>query len=151
MLIGRPVPSVTRNGRACILSGGTSDLPVVAECGGILEVLGVEVRTYVDVGVAGLHRLLDVLPDLADADVLIAAAGMEGALPTVLAGLVDQPVIGVPVSVGYGVAAGGRAALDAMLASCAPGLTVVNIDNGFGAAVATVRIVRQVHPPEAGN
>lgn len=97
-----------------------------------------------DVGVAGLHRLLSVLPELEDADVLVAAAGMEGALPTVLAGLVGQPVIGVPVSVGYGVAAGGRAALDSMLASCAPGLTVVNIDYGFGAAVAATRMLRLV-------
>lgn len=144
LLIAHPVPSARRNGSVSILSGGTSDLPVVAECAGILEALGVEVRTHVDVGVAGLHRLLDVLPALADADVLIAVAGMEGALPTVLTGLGDQPVIGVPVSVGYGVAAGGRPALDAMLSSCAPGLTVVNIDNGFGAAVAATRIVRSM-------
>jgi NCAIR mutase (PurE)-related protein len=91
--------------------------------------------------VAGLHRLLERLPLLRTAQVLIACAGMEGALPTVLAGLVPQPVIGVPVSVGYGVSAGGRAALDGMLASCAPGLTVVNIDNGYGAAMAALRIL----------
>lgn len=138
-------------GRVAVLSGGTSDLPVVAECAGVLEALGVDVRTHVDVGVAGLHRLLDALPTLADADVLVAAAGMEGALPTVLAGLVGRPVIGVPVSVGYGVAAGGRAALDAMLASCAPGLTVVNIENGLGAAVAAARIVRLIHGVEAAQ
>jgi hypothetical protein len=95
-----------------------------------------------DVGVAGLHRLLDRLEDLERASVLIACAGMEGALPTVLAGLVPQPVIGVPVSVGYGVSAGGRAALHGMLASCAPGLTVVNIDNGYGAAMAALRILQ---------
>lgn len=138
-------------GRVAVLSGGTSDLPVVAECAGVLEALGVDVRTHVDVGVAGLYRLLDALPTLADADVLVAAAGMEGALPTVLAGLVGRPVIGVPVSVGYGVAAGGRAALDAMLASCAPCLTVVNIENGLGAAVAAARIVRLIHGVEAAQ
>ena len=95
-----------------------------------------------DRGVAGLHRLLNVLPRLNRARVLIACAGMEGALPTVLAGLVPQPVIAVPVSVGYGVSAGGRAALDGMLASCAPGLVVVNIDNGYGAAMAALRMLR---------
>lgn len=145
LLIGHPLAPAARSGCVSVLSGGTSDLPVVAECAGVLKALGVGVRTHVDVGVAGLHRLLDVLPALADADVLIAAAGMEGALPTVLAGLVDQPVIGVPVGVGYGVAAGGHASLHAMLAACAPGLTVVNIDNGFGAAVAAARIIRRVH------
>ena len=91
---------------------------------------------------AGLHRLLDQLPQLRPSQVLIACAGMEGALPTVLAGLVPQPVIGVPVSVGYGVSAGGRTALEGMLASCAPGLSVVNIDNGYGAAMAAIRILR---------
>ena len=95
-----------------------------------------------DVGVAGLHRLLDQLPRLESAAVLIACAGMEGALPTVLAGLVPQPIIAVPVSVGYGIGAGGRTALEGMLASCAPGLTVVNIDNGYGAAMAALRILR---------
>ena len=95
-----------------------------------------------DVGVAGLHRLLNALPRLNSARLLIACAGMEGALPTVLAGLVPQPVIAVPVSVGYGVSAGGRAALDGMLASCAPGLVVVNIDNGYGAAMAALRMLR---------
>jgi len=91
--------------------------------------------------VAGLHRLLEVLPGLRQRRVLITCAGMEGALPTVVAGLLPQPVIAVPVSVGYGVSAGGRAALEGMLASCAPGLTVVNIDNGYGAAMAALRIL----------
>jgi NCAIR mutase (PurE)-related protein len=91
--------------------------------------------------VAGLHRLLDQLEQLRRADVLIACAGMEGALPTVVAGLLPQPVIAVPVSVGYGVSQGGVAALHGMLASCAPGLTVVNIDNGYGAAMAALRIL----------
>ncbi|MFM7312156.1 MAG: AIR carboxylase family protein, partial [Cyanobium sp.] len=94
-----------------------------------------------DVGVAGLQRLLDALDRLQQAAVLIACAGMEGALPTVLAGLLPQPVIAVPVSVGYGVSAGGLAALHGMLASCAPGLVVVNIDNGYGAAMAALRIL----------
>jgi NCAIR mutase (PurE)-related protein len=94
-----------------------------------------------DVGVAGLHRLLDRLTILREATVLIVCAGMEGALPTVVAGLLPQPVIGVPISVGYGVSAGGTAALHGMLASCAPGLSVVNIDNGYGAAMAALRIL----------
>ncbi|MEX1324342.1 MAG: AIR carboxylase family protein, partial [Synechococcaceae cyanobacterium] len=104
---------------------------------------GIGVDLVLDVGVAGLHRLLDQLDTLGQADVLIACAGMEGALPTVLAGLLPQPVIGVPVSVGYGVSAGGRAALNGMLASCAPGLSVVNVDNGYGAAMAALRILRR--------
>ena len=93
-------------------------------------------------GVAGLHRLLQVIPEIRELHLLIAFAGMEGALPTVLAGLVPQPIIGVPVSVGYGVSAGGHAALNGMLASCAPGLVVVNIDNGYGSAMAALRMIR---------
>ena len=102
---------------------------------------GIACERVLDVGVAGLHRLLGQLDRLRQARVLIACAGMEGALPTVLAGLLPQPVIGVPVSVGYGVSAGGQAALHGMLASCAPGLSVVNIDNGYGAAMAALRIL----------
>ncbi|MGB1416856.1 MAG: nickel pincer cofactor biosynthesis protein LarB [Synechococcus sp.] len=136
-----PVPNAA-SAPVAVLSGGTSDAPVVAEISLALQWHGVAVQGLMDVGVADLHRLLDVLPRLADARVLIACAGMEGALPTVLAGLVPQPVIGVPVSVGYGVSEGGRCALDGMLASCAPGLTVVNIDNGYGAAMAALRILR---------
>ncbi|MFO0104434.1 MAG: AIR carboxylase family protein, partial [Cyanobium sp.] len=104
---------------------------------------GIGSRLVLDVGVAGLHRLLGQLEHLEQAHVLIACAGMEGALPTVLAGLMPQPVIGVPVSVGYGVSAGGKAALQGMLASCAPGLSVVNIDNGYGAAMAALRILQR--------
>ena len=125
-----------------VLSGGSSDRRVVAEACLALRCHGVGVDPVMDVGVAGLHRLLDALPRLRTARVLIACAGMEGALPTVLAGLIPQPVIAVPVSVGYGVSAGGRAALDGMLASCAPGLVVVNIDNGYGAAMAALRMLR---------
>ena len=125
-----------------VLSGGSSDRSVVCEVALALQLHGIGVDLVMDVGVAGLHRLLDQLPRLEKARVLIACAGMEGALPTVLAGLVPQPVIGVPVSVGYGVSQGGRAALDGMLASCAPGLCVVNIDNGYGAAMAALRMLR---------
>ena len=125
-----------------VVSGGSSDRTVVSEAALALKLHGIGVDLVMDVGVAGLHRLLAQLPRLETATVLIACAGMEGALPTVLAGLVPQPVIGVPVSVGYGVSKGGRAALDGMLASCAPGLTVVNIDNGYGAAMAALRMLR---------
>jgi NCAIR mutase (PurE)-related protein len=124
-----------------VLGAGTSDLPVAAEAQLALACHGIATELVLDVGVAGLHRLLDRLEDLRSATVLIACAGMEGALPTVLAGLLPQPVIGVPVAVGYGVSAGGAAALNGMLASCAPGLTVVNIDNGYGAAMAALRIL----------
>ena len=134
-----------------LLSGGTSDRRVAEEAALALRVHGVSTTSFLDVGVAGLHRLLAVLPDLEAFPVLIACAGMEGALPTVLAGLVPQPVIGVPVSVGYGVSVGGRAALDGMLASCAPGLSVVNIDNGYGAAMAAVRILKGSHVQLAGG
>jgi NCAIR mutase (PurE)-related protein len=136
-------------GTVAVLSGGTSDRVVAEEACLALRCHGVVAGLILDVGVAGLHRLLDRLEDLELASVLIACAGMEGALPTVLAGLVPQPVIGVPVSVGYGVSAGGRAALHGMLASCAPGLTVVNIDNGYGAAMAALRILQS--PTWAGN
>ena len=134
-----PSPEV---GSVMVLGGGSSDLRVASEAQLALHCHGAAAELMLDVGVAGLHRLLEQLPRLEAFDVLIACAGMEGALPTVLAGLVPQPVIGVPVSVGYGVSAGGHAALDGMLASCAPGLAVVNIDNGFGAAMAALRILR---------
>jgi hypothetical protein len=137
-----PPPANAALGTVAVLSGGTSDRVVAEEARLALRCHGVVAELVLDVGVAGLHRLLDRLEDLERASVLIACAGMEGALPTVLAGLVPQPVIGVPVSVGYGVSAGGRAALHGMLASCAPGLTVVNIDNGYGAAMAALRILQ---------
>ena len=124
------------------MSGGTSDLVVAAEAQLALRWHGIHSELLLDVGVAGLHRLLDQLERIQKARVLIACAGMEGALPTVLAGLVSQPVIGVPVSVGYGVSAGGRVALESMLSSCSPGLVVVNIDNGYGAAMAALRILK---------
>jgi NCAIR mutase (PurE)-related protein len=139
--LGDPLPPRPELGRVVVLSGGTSDLPVAAEAQLALHWHGIASELLLDVGVAGLHRLLQQLERLQEARVLIACAGMEGALPTVLAGLVPQPVIGVPVSVGYGVSAGGQAALHGMLASCAPGVTVVNIDNGYGAAMAALRIL----------
>ncbi len=130
-------------GEVIVLSGGTSDLIVAAEAELALRWHGVQADILLDVGVAGLHRLLGQLERVKKANVLIACAGMEGALPTVLAGLVPQPIIGVPVSVGYGVSSGGRSALAGMLSSCAPGLVVVNIDNGYGAAMAALRILKQ--------
>ncbi len=129
-------------GKVIILSGGTSDLPVAAEAELALRVHGVQADTLFDVGVAGLHRVLNNLERIQKADIVIACAGMEGALPTVLGGLIPQPIIGVPVSVGYGVSSDGRVAMECMLASCAPGLMVVNIDNGYGAAMAALRIIR---------
>ena len=142
------MPATAQAATVAVLSGGTSDRCVAEEASLALKVHGVATDCFLDVGVAGLHRLLDVLPELRTMSVLIACAGMEGALPTVLAGLVPQPVIGVPVSVGYGVSAGGRAALDGMLASCAPGLSVVNIDNGYGAAMAALRILKASTPQD---
>jgi NCAIR mutase (PurE)-related protein len=120
--------------RVAVVCAGTSDLPVAGEARFTLEAFGHDVVQRSDVGVAGIHRLLADFGAVAACEVVIVAAGMEGALPSVVAGLVQAPVIAVPTSVGYGVAAGGFAALHAMLASCAPGIAVVNIDNGFGAA-----------------
>ena len=124
-----------------ILTGGTSDLGVASEAEIALNLHGIKTKLLIDVGVAGIHRLLDRLEEVKSAKVVIACAGMEGALPTVLAGLIPQPIIGLPVSVGYGISGGGKTALEGMLASCAPGLLVVNIDNGYGAAMAALRII----------
>lgn len=129
---------------AAIMAAGTSDLPVAEECRLTLEALGHTVDLTVDVGVAGLHRLLDVLPTLETASVVIAVAGMEGALPTVLGGLIAQPLIALPTSVGYGTAFEGQTALASMMTSCAPGISVVGIDNGYGAACAAHRILRRI-------
>jgi NCAIR mutase (PurE)-related protein len=128
-------------GHVVVVTGGTSDQPVAQEAWLSLRCHGIRAVVLEDVGVAGLHRLLAQLDTLRAASVLIVCAGMEGALPTVVAGLLPKPVIAVPVSVGYGISAGGLAALHGMLASCAPGLTVVNIDNGYGAAMAALRIL----------
>ncbi len=125
-----------------IVCAGTSDLPVAEEAALIAEFLGAATVRVSDVGVAGLHRLLARLDDIRSAQVVIAVAGMEAALPSVLGGLVDRPMIAVPTSVGYGVSIDGLVALGALLSACAPGITVVNIDNGVGAAVAAVKIAR---------
>ena len=134
----------TETGRALVVAAGTSDLPVAEEAAGVLRFLGNPTQTLYDVGVAGIHRLLAHAQTLATADVLIVAAGMEGALPTVIGGLVSAPVIAVPTSVGYGASFGGLAALLSMLNSCATGLTVVNIDNGLGAAAAAHRVLTRL-------
>jgi NCAIR mutase (PurE)-related protein len=133
-------------GSLAILAAGTADLPVAEEARMTAAFFGVEAKTYYDVGVAGIHRLLSHARELAGRDVLIAVAGMEGALPSVVGGLVDRPVIAVPTSVGYGSNFSGVTPLLAMLNSCSEGITVVNIDNGFGAACAALRILRMVAP-----
>lgn len=141
LVIDPPTPRPPA-GTVAVVCAGTSDLPVAEEAAVTAEFLGATVRRIVDVGVAGLHRLLARLSEIRTADAVVVVAGMEGALPSVLAGLCDRPLVAVPTSVGYGVGAGGLAALAAMLSSCAPGVTVVNIDNGFGAAAAAVRCAR---------
>ena len=123
-----------------VLCAGTSDLPVATEAAITAQIIGCEVERISDVGVAGLHRLLDHLPKLRKCRVLVVVAGMEGALPSVVGGLVDIPIIAVPTSVGYGASFGGLAALLGMLNSCAPGVGVVNIDNGFGAGYLAAMI-----------
>ncbi len=130
------------HGAVMVISAGTSDLPVAEEAALCAELFGNAVERLYDVGVAGIHRLTANLERVGAASVLIVAAGMEGALPSVVAGLTDKPVIAVPTSVGYGTAFGGVAALLGMLNSCASGVTVVNIDNGFGAAFAATLINR---------
>jgi len=132
-------------GRIGVLTAGTSDVPVAEEARLVAYEMGCDVATLYDVGVAGLHRLLDPLRDLLASDVaaLVVCAGMDGALPSVVSGLSPVPVIGVPVSVGYGAGGKGRAALLAMLQTCAPGLTVVNIDNGIGAGATAALIANR--------
>ena len=131
-IIGKlPLPSGL--GKVVVATGGTSDIPVAEEAAVTAEVLGNEVERLYDVGVSGIHRLLGNMDHIMNAKVIIAVAGMEGALPSVIGGLADCPVIAVPTSVGYGASFGGVAALLAMLNSCASGVSVVNIDNGFGA------------------
>lgn len=129
------------SGVVAVCSGGTADMPVAEEAASVAEFLGAAVNRYYDVGVAGIHRLFAELDKIRQADVVIAVAGMEGALACMLAGLVKSPVIAVPTSVGYGAAFQGIAPLLTMLNSCAEGVFVVNIDNGFGAAVQAYRIL----------
>jgi NCAIR mutase (PurE)-related protein len=136
-----PIPEISA-GRVALVSAGTSDLPIAEECAETMRMLGVPFDRVYDVGVAGIHRLLHKRAMFDKAKVVIVIAGMEGALASVVGGLVEVPVVAVPTSVGYGAAFEGLAALLGMLTSCASGITVVNIDNGFGAAFAAARILR---------
>lgn len=129
-------------GKIAVCSGGTADIPIAEEAAQTAEFFGAEVDRHFDVGIAGIHRLLAKMGDIRKADVIIAVAGMEGALPGVISGLSKAPVIAVPTSVGYGASFNGLSALLTMLNSCAEGISVVNIDNGFGAAVTACRILR---------
>jgi NCAIR mutase (PurE)-related protein len=140
----RPLPK--RPGHIAVLCAGTTDIPVAEEAALTADILGNRVKKFYDVGIAGLHRLLELNEELLTARVLIVVAGMEGALPSVVGGLVDKPVIAVPTSVGYGASFGGIAALLAMLNSCASGVTVVNINNGFGAGYAA-SLINQLGAP----
>ena len=135
-----PMPAPTGIGTIVVATGGTSDMPVAEEAALTAEALGNQVKRLYDIGVAGIHRMLSHTEELMSARVVIAVAGMEGALTSVIGGLVSCPVIGVPTSVGYGASFGGVAALLAMLNSCASGVSVVNIDNGFGAGFLASRI-----------
>jgi len=143
--VARSLPEI--RGIVVMVSAGTSDGPVLHEARIRAMLLGVEVVVHEDCGVAGLHRLAAVLPDLARADCVVVVAGMDAALASVVGGLVACPVIGVPTSVGYGSADGGRTALNAMLCSCAAGLAVVGIDDGFGAGTIAARIARASGTP----
>jgi pyridinium-3,5-biscarboxylic acid mononucleotide synthase len=135
-------PLPTARGTVAVIAAGTSDAPVAAEAALTARVHGAGVRRIDDVGVAGLHRLLEARDRFADADCLVVVAGMEGALPSVVGGLTGVPLVAVPTSIGYGASFGGLAALLAMLNSCAPGVVVVNIDNGYGAGVFAARVAR---------
>ena len=141
LLVVRPEPA-EGVGLIVVAAAGTADLPVAEEAALVAEALGNRVERLSDCGVAGLHRLLAYREVLGEASAIVAVAGMEGALPSVIGGLVDRPVIAVPTSVGYGTALGGLTALLAMLTSCAPGVSVVNIDNGYGAAHQASQINR---------
>lgn len=141
----------TPRGTVAVISAGTSDAPVAAEAATTARVFGAGVDLVTDVGVSGLHRVMGVRHRLDAADCLVVAAGMEGALPSVVGGLVGVPLVAVPTSVGYGASFGGVAALLAMLNSCAPGVTVVNIDNGFGAGVFAARVARRAEPRVPGG
>jgi len=149
VVVYEPQPLPKRKGTILVISAGTSDLPVAEEAAITAEVMGNCVERLYDVGVAGLHRLLSHVQRIQTATVLIVVAGMEGALPSVVGGLVKRPVIAVPTSVGYGASFGGLAALLGMLNTCASGVTVVNIDNGFGAGFAA-SLMNQLHE-EAGG
>ncbi len=142
MILLRQSPAAASRGHIAVLCAGTSDLPIAEEAARTAHFFGAKVTRLYDVGVAGLHRLLAVRGQLLEANCVIVCAGMEGALPSVVGGLVAVPVIAVPTSVGYGASFGGSAALLGMLNSCSPNVTVVNIDNGFGAAYTATLIAR---------
>ena len=144
LIIGENVNKFSTTKKVAIISGGSSDLSATLEAKLALEIYGISCQTFIDVGVAGLHRLLSELEKINKYDVLIVFAGMEGALATVIGGLLPQPIIAVPVSVGYGVSKNGETALNSMLSSCSPGIAVMNIDNGFGAAMAALRIIKSI-------
>ncbi len=144
LIIGENIHKFSTNKKVAIISGGSSDLAVTLEAKLSLELYGVRCQSFIDVGVAGLHRLLNQIEEINKYDVLIVCAGMEGALATVIGGLLPQPIIAVPVSVGYGVSKNGETALNSMLSSCAPGIAVMNIDNGYGAAMAALRIIKRI-------
>jgi NCAIR mutase (PurE)-related protein len=142
LIVARRAEPPTPLGSLAVVCAGTTDLPVAEEAAETAGALGLAVRTIGDVGVAGIQRILDRADEIDETDVVIVVAGMEGALPSVVAGLVGGPVVAVPTSVGYGASFDGLAALLSMLNACAPGVSVVNIDNGFGAALVAHRIVR---------
>ncbi len=144
LIMGENPKKITIEKKIAIVAGGSSDLSVTLEAKLALEIYGISCQTFIDVGVAGLHRLLNKIEEINKYDVLIVCAGMEGALATVIGGLLPQPIIAVPVSVGYGVSKNGETALNSMLSSCAPGITVMNIDNGYGAAMAALRIIKSI-------
>jgi len=144
LIIGKNLFKIDTNKKVAIISGGSSDLAVTLEAQLALEIYGVNSKSFIDVGVAGLHRLMSQLEEINKYDVLIVCAGMEGALATVVGGLLAQPIIAVPVSVGYGVSKDGKTALNSMLSSCSPGIAVMNIDNGYGAAMAALRIIKSI-------
>jgi len=144
LIIGHNLNQLNTNKKVAIISGGSSDLAVTLEAQLALEIYGVNCQSFIDVGVAGLHRLMSQLEEINKYDVLIVCAGMEGALATVVGGLLAQPIIAVPVSVGYGVSKNGETALNSMLSSCSPGIAVMNIDNGYGAAMAAIRIIKSI-------
>lgn len=141
--VAEPVPAV---GQVAVVCAGTSDIPVAEEAALTAEIMGARLERIYDVGVAGLHRVLNHVETLQRSRAIVVVAGMEGALPSVVGGLVDRPIVAVPTSIGYGVNFKGLSALLAMLNSCAPGITVVNIDNGFGAGVAAALINRVGEP-----
>jgi len=144
LTIGKNFNKIITNKKVAIISGGSSDLAVTLEAQLALEIYGVYCQSFIDVGVAGLHRLMSLLEEFYKYDVLIVCAGMEGALATVVGGLLAQPIIAVPVSVGYGVSKDGKTALNSKLSSCSPGIAVMNIDNGYGAAMAALRIIKSI-------